>query len=242
MTTSNSRPLGHIVWHELMTADIPAARKFYSDLLGWRIDDENLIHAGDPHIARIQQARPGEPGRWIPYLEVPDPDAMAERAVAAGATLTVPATDIPGVAAVSPRSRMPKAPPSGSGRCGRTRRSRRPLAGSGGTSSSPATRGHRGISTPRPSAGHPWTKRVPRPDPIRYSWRVRSPWPASIPARSPRTALPDPTGSPFSGSRIAAPPPPGPSPWAVQSTSRRPTRRASESWPSSATRAGRPSY
>ena len=97
MTETDKRPLGHIVWHELMTADIPAARNFYAELLGWRIDDEDLIHAGDPHIARIQQARPGEPGRWIPYLEVPDPDAMAERAVAAGATLTVPPTDIPGV-------------------------------------------------------------------------------------------------------------------------------------------------
>lgn len=97
MTDTDKRPLGHIVWHELMTADIAAARNFYADLLGWRIDDENLIHAGDPHIARIQQARPGEQGRWIPYLEVPDPDGMAERAAAAGATLTVPPTDIPGV-------------------------------------------------------------------------------------------------------------------------------------------------
>ncbi len=97
MAESAARPLGHIMWHDLMATDIPAARRFYAALLGWRIDDGNLIHAGEPQIARIQTARPGQASRWIPYLEVPDPDAMAQRAVAAGATLTVPPTDIPNV-------------------------------------------------------------------------------------------------------------------------------------------------
>ena len=80
-----------------MTDDVAAARDFYAALLGWRIDDYGLIHVGKPHIGCIQAARPGERTRWIPYLEVPDPEAMAVQAVAAGATLTMPGTDIPNV-------------------------------------------------------------------------------------------------------------------------------------------------
>ena len=97
MTNSSGRPLGSIVWHDLMTTDADSARRFYAALLGWRIDESGLIHAGEPHIARIQPARPGESARWIPYLEVDDPDSLAEQAAAAGATITVPGTDIPGV-------------------------------------------------------------------------------------------------------------------------------------------------
>lgn len=97
MTETENRALGQIVWHDLMTTDIPAARAFYAALLGWEIDDRDLIHAGQAHIARIQQARPGEGSRWIPYLEVPDPDAMANGVADAGGRLAVPPTDIPGV-------------------------------------------------------------------------------------------------------------------------------------------------
>ena len=97
MTTQGGRPRGQIVWHDLMTDDVEAARSFYGDLLGWRIDGEGLIHARGPHIARIHATPAGRRGQWIPYLEVSDPDATAEVALGLGATLNVPGTDIPGV-------------------------------------------------------------------------------------------------------------------------------------------------
>jgi hypothetical protein len=100
---------GNFVWYEYMAADMKAAADFYAKAVGWDLKQGDmtdfpytLLSAGAtpvgglmalPEEARRLGARPG----WIGYLGVPDVDAYAAKAVAAGARLHRPAGDIPGV-------------------------------------------------------------------------------------------------------------------------------------------------
>ncbi|MDX1380917.1 MAG: hypothetical protein R3233_07340, partial [Xanthomonadales bacterium] len=83
----SAQPLiGKFVWHDLVTDDVPAARRFYGRLLGWEFEDSQrpgggdytLIKAGGRYLGGIVQ-RPDGPGedysRWLPYLSVADVDA-----------------------------------------------------------------------------------------------------------------------------------------------------------------------
>lgn len=90
---------GKFVWADLVTDDVPAARRFYAGLFGW-----SFVEAGDYTIARngerplgglFHRARPKDRPearpRWFGYLSVSNVKA-AERAVleAGGKTLTPP--------------------------------------------------------------------------------------------------------------------------------------------------------
>jgi len=93
------------VWHDLMTADVEGARKFYGELFGWK-----FVGAKDPkdpylHLesrgvmfgGMVTLSQAGIPPHWIAYVSVPDVDECALRAVRFGGTLAVPPCDIPGV-------------------------------------------------------------------------------------------------------------------------------------------------
>ena len=79
--TSESHP-GKFVWRDLMSDDIPAVKKFYSELFGWTyvdVDSENdytVVMHGDRPIAGIFRLREVEENRtysqWISYLSVED--------------------------------------------------------------------------------------------------------------------------------------------------------------------------
>jgi predicted enzyme related to lactoylglutathione lyase len=100
---------GSFVWYEYMASEMKAAADFYAKAVGWDLKDSDMANfpytlfcggaapvggvAALPEEARRMGARPG----WIGYLGVPDVDAYAAKAAAAGARVLKPAADLPGV-------------------------------------------------------------------------------------------------------------------------------------------------
>jgi len=104
---------GTLSWTELYTPDPAAATSFYAAVFGWATQDMPM---GDFTYTVISPAGGGEDGsqggimpispemagagltpRWLPYFEVADCDAVVAAAAEQGGSVTVPATDIPGV-------------------------------------------------------------------------------------------------------------------------------------------------
>jgi predicted enzyme related to lactoylglutathione lyase len=101
---------GKFVWHDLVTRDPAAARRFYGALLGWDFQDTTrdghpyaVAHLGGEPVAGVVR-RPDEsekPALWLSYLSVPDVDqAVQEVSAAGGKTLYEPA-DLADVARVA---------------------------------------------------------------------------------------------------------------------------------------------
>jgi predicted enzyme related to lactoylglutathione lyase len=103
---------GTFCWNELATKDLGAAKKFYTELLGWQLQESkvmedcaspvayNEIVVGGEHIGGIYQmtAEDGDaPSHWMAYVAVDDVDAKAERVTSLGGKVCVPPTDIPNV-------------------------------------------------------------------------------------------------------------------------------------------------
>jgi uncharacterized protein len=102
---------GTFCWNELATKDLEAAKKFYTELLGWQLKESkaagmayNEIVAGDEHIGGIYQMTDEcggggaeMPSHWMTYVAVEDVDAKAARAEELGGKVCVPPTDIPNV-------------------------------------------------------------------------------------------------------------------------------------------------
>ena len=101
---------GTFCWTELMTRDIAAAKKFYADLIGWRMVDQNfggmpytmLYAPGHKEAAggMMQMAGPqfeGVPPHWMPYILVKDIDDRANRCKQLGGKIKVPPMDIPDI-------------------------------------------------------------------------------------------------------------------------------------------------
>jgi hypothetical protein len=93
------------VWHDLVTGNVEAARRFYGALFGWKFSASknpkdpylHLESAGVMFGGIISMQKPDVPPHWIAYVEVEDVDACAARAQRSGGKLVVPARDIPGV-------------------------------------------------------------------------------------------------------------------------------------------------
>ena len=108
---NHGNPQGEFVWYELLTPDMQAAKDFYGPLLGWRFVDSGNNHyhlientnPGEPHacggalpLSAEMQAGGAHPG-WLGYIGVENVDASLERLCAAGASVLMPAWDIPDV-------------------------------------------------------------------------------------------------------------------------------------------------
>ncbi len=99
---------GTFCWNELMTRDVDAAKKFYSELIGWEMADSGMpgmdytmMKAGDK-TAGGMMAMPKEvpdmvPSHWMAYLTVDDVDAAAKKVVELGGELLHDIMDIPTV-------------------------------------------------------------------------------------------------------------------------------------------------
>lgn len=98
---------GKWVWFELSTSDVEKAKPFYTELLGWTINEKemggqkyNSIVAGEKEIGMIQ-ALPADAKKqklspaWMGYVSVADVDAAVTAATGAGATVKMPAMDAP---------------------------------------------------------------------------------------------------------------------------------------------------
>jgi uncharacterized protein len=97
---------GRFVWHQLLTRDVPGARKFYPTLTGWDakpwpMDPEYTVCvAGDAPAAGMTAMAPefpaDVPSHWMQYIGTRDVDATAEAAVLAGGFIVRQPSDMKG--------------------------------------------------------------------------------------------------------------------------------------------------
>jgi predicted enzyme related to lactoylglutathione lyase len=97
---------GRFVWHELMTRDVSAARKFYSQLAGWKpqawpLDPSYTVnhseHGPQAGFLDIPADMPADmPAHWVTYIGTRDIDGTAAAAVRAGGSILKGPDDIQG--------------------------------------------------------------------------------------------------------------------------------------------------
>src|SRR5690349_14712130 len=111
MTATLTYTLGAFVWRELLTADVPAAKRFYGELFGWTFEDRpmgpdwfyTIVKLGDKQIAglmdlaNLPEGSPPIPPHWASYVSVDNVDETAARAVAEGGKVLGECHDIPNV-------------------------------------------------------------------------------------------------------------------------------------------------
>lgn len=104
--STSALPIGRFVWHDLVTPDVAAAKKYYSDLLGWTYkefdmgeESYSMIHAAGTEWGGFMDLHPerGLPPHWVSYVTVPDVDAALATAEQGGGKVLVPGMDIPTV-------------------------------------------------------------------------------------------------------------------------------------------------
>ena len=101
---------GSFCWNELATKDLAAAKRFYTELLGWQFKESNAtgteaadyheIVVGGEHVGGLHQMGPefgDAPSHWMAYVHVEDVDDRAARVESLGGKVCVPPTDIPTV-------------------------------------------------------------------------------------------------------------------------------------------------
>jgi uncharacterized protein len=98
---------GSFTWADLMTPDPEAAKRFYSQLFGWKIevgdkDSSGYLHIrnGEHFIGGIppaQHRNPNAPPHWLAYFEVDDCDATTTSAKQLGARAYVEPMSMEGV-------------------------------------------------------------------------------------------------------------------------------------------------
>ena len=90
---------------QLNTSDVDKASAFYTGLFGWRIEQTGTtgmpywgIYVGDNLNAGMMTLPPGQeaPPHWLVYFGHNDVDGASEKISAAGGTLLVPKTSVPG--------------------------------------------------------------------------------------------------------------------------------------------------
>lgn len=107
MSMQTVKEHGVFSWNELMTTDVPAAKEFYRQALGWELQDMNhhgmaytFAKKGSREVAGIM-AMPadaeGTPPHWGSYVTVDDVDARVARVRKLGGKLFVGPQDIPEV-------------------------------------------------------------------------------------------------------------------------------------------------
>lgn len=106
-----SEKRGRVVWHDLFTKDLDAAKAFYAAVGGWQYMSE---HADDytwgggekDHVLTLRADEAGAglverskatPDGWMPYVEVEDVDSAASLAADLGGAVVRPPFDVPGV-------------------------------------------------------------------------------------------------------------------------------------------------
>lgn len=98
---------GAFSWNELMTTDVEAAKHFYGELLGWKLQpfdggemEYTIAKVGGQEVAGIMAMPPedeGMPAAWGSYVTVDDVDKRTARVASLGGKVCVPPRDIPNV-------------------------------------------------------------------------------------------------------------------------------------------------
>ncbi|MGI8740115.1 MAG: VOC family protein [Gammaproteobacteria bacterium] len=98
---------GAFSWCELLTTDVPKAKRFYSRLFGWTLEpapiegmEYTLVKYGGEQMGGIMAVPPaaeGMPPSWGVYVTVDDVDTTAKLATEMGGKVLMPPQDISGV-------------------------------------------------------------------------------------------------------------------------------------------------
>lgn len=98
---------GRVVWRELTTRDVAAAKGFYGELLGWTYEDTDMGPSGIYATIRLAGEMVGGvmqmpsdapfPASWNSYVSVDDVDAAVESWKAGGGSVAFGPHDIPNV-------------------------------------------------------------------------------------------------------------------------------------------------
>jgi predicted enzyme related to lactoylglutathione lyase len=105
MTFADDPLVGKMVWHDLITEDLAAARRFYGGLFGWTFEEADggrgqdyVVAISDGvYVAGMVSIEPPDDehySRWLPYMSVKDVDDAVSRSVAAGASVAVSARNV----------------------------------------------------------------------------------------------------------------------------------------------------
>jgi uncharacterized protein len=96
---TNTVTPGRPVWHDLVTSDLEAAKRFYGGLLGWTFQDFEVKEGryalasldGKPVAGILHPGkRDVNVSQWITYFSVEDVDAAAAAGKQSGASVVVP--------------------------------------------------------------------------------------------------------------------------------------------------------
>jgi len=92
------------VWHDLMTPDVAAAKRFYGDVVGWSFEEQmpnyTVALVDKAGIGGIMANPPDDKNMmpfWSGYIYTPDVDAACAQAKALGGTICRGPWDVPGV-------------------------------------------------------------------------------------------------------------------------------------------------
>jgi len=98
---------GTFSWSELLVNDVESAISFYTNVIGWEIEEMEmpegkyyvLKSAGEPvgGIMQIPKGADDMPDFWGTYITVDDVDATLKKAEQAGGKAVYPPMDVPGV-------------------------------------------------------------------------------------------------------------------------------------------------
>ena len=98
---------GAFSWNELMTSDVDGAKKFYSELLGWHMQDVpscdmgyTMAKAGNTEVAGIMNISDDfstMPPAWGSYVTVDNVDTQSALAEELGGKIILAPQDIPEV-------------------------------------------------------------------------------------------------------------------------------------------------
>jgi uncharacterized protein len=99
---------GMFSWYELMTGDLEGSKKFYTELMGWTLEEFPMeegesywvVKVGEEEMGGIMRTPPaseGTPPHWGAYITVDNVDGCAKKAGQLGGKVLAPPTDIPQV-------------------------------------------------------------------------------------------------------------------------------------------------
>jgi predicted enzyme related to lactoylglutathione lyase len=100
---------GLFCWNELVTTNVPSAKKFYHGVLGWKtqpfakspVDYTHFKKGNDMAGGLMKSLKPGVPAHWVPYVMVEDVDATAKKAKKLKGKVVLPPCDIPTVGRIA---------------------------------------------------------------------------------------------------------------------------------------------
>jgi predicted enzyme related to lactoylglutathione lyase len=107
MTIVTTHAPGTFCWADLGTPDAAAAKRFYTELFGWKYEDMPMGEGADYTMFQVggnwvaamypqdsQQQSQGIPPHWLSYVAVESADLAAERTRGLGGTVLMDAFDV----------------------------------------------------------------------------------------------------------------------------------------------------